>query len=66
MPNDPTYYQLQTSRNLKTMNAIIRFFLRLCFGFRAFNTAALNAPGPVMLLAYHVSWFDWLFLGKTT
>jgi len=47
------------------MNAIIRFFLRLCFGFRAFNTAALEAPGPVMLLPNHVSWFDWLFLGKT-
>ena len=44
------------------MNAIIRFFLRLCFGFRAFNTAALEEPGPVMLLPNHVSWFDWLFL----
>ena len=44
------------------MNAIIRFFLRLCFGFRAFNTAALEGPGPVMLLPNHVSWFDWLFL----
>jgi len=42
------------------MNAIIRFFLRWCFGFRAFNTAALETPGPVMLLPNHVSWFDWL------
>ena len=47
------------------MNDIVRFFLLLCFGFRAFNTAALKAPGPVMLLPNHVSWFDWLFLGKT-
>jgi len=44
------------------MNALIRFFLRLCFGFRAFNTATLEAPGPLMLLPNHVSWFDWLFL----
>jgi acyl-[acyl-carrier-protein]-phospholipid O-acyltransferase/long-chain-fatty-acid--[acyl-carrier-protein] ligase len=44
------------------MNAIIRFLLRLCFGFRAFNTAALATPGPVMLLPNHVSWLDWLFL----
>ena len=45
------------------MNAIIRFLLRWCFGFRAFNTAALEAPEPVMLLPNHVSWFDWFFLG---
>ena len=31
------------------MNAIIRFVLRLYFGFRAINTAALETPGPVML-----------------
>jgi acyl-[acyl-carrier-protein]-phospholipid O-acyltransferase/long-chain-fatty-acid--[acyl-carrier-protein] ligase len=42
------------------MNAIIRFFLRLCFGFRAFNTAALEAPGPVMLLPNHVSCIHYL------
>jgi acyl-[acyl-carrier-protein]-phospholipid O-acyltransferase/long-chain-fatty-acid--[acyl-carrier-protein] ligase len=32
------------------------------FRFRAHNTAALAAPGPVMLLPNHVSWLDWLFL----
>jgi acyl-[acyl-carrier-protein]-phospholipid O-acyltransferase/long-chain-fatty-acid--[acyl-carrier-protein] ligase len=34
----------------------------LIFGFRAFNPAALDAPGPVLLLPNHVSWLDWLFL----
>jgi len=44
------------------MRTILRFILRLLFGFRAFNSAALNTPGPVMLLPNHVSWFDWLFI----
>lgn len=44
------------------MKKILRLILRLLFGFRAHNTAALAAPGPVMLLPNHVSWFDWLFL----
>lgn len=41
----------------------LRLLLRLLFRFRAYNTAALQTPGPVLLLANHVSWFDWLFLG---
>ena len=44
------------------MKTILRFLLRLLFGFRAHNTAALDVPGPVMLLPNHVSWFDWLFV----
>jgi acyl-[acyl-carrier-protein]-phospholipid O-acyltransferase / long-chain-fatty-acid--[acyl-carrier-protein] ligase len=44
------------------MKTIFRFLLRLLFGFRAHNPAALAAPGPVMLLPNHVSWFDWLFV----
>ena len=44
------------------MKTMLRLLLRLLFGFRAYNTAALAAPGPVMLLPNHVSWFDWLFL----
>jgi acyl-[acyl-carrier-protein]-phospholipid O-acyltransferase/long-chain-fatty-acid--[acyl-carrier-protein] ligase len=44
------------------MKTTLRFLLRLLFGFRAHNTAVLAAPGPVMLLPNHVSWFDWLFL----
>jgi acyl-[acyl-carrier-protein]-phospholipid O-acyltransferase/long-chain-fatty-acid--[acyl-carrier-protein] ligase len=44
------------------MKPILRLILRLLFGFRAHNTAALAAPGPVMLLPNHVSWLDWLFL----
>jgi len=42
---------------------LLRLLLRLLFRFRAYNTAALQTPGPVLLLANHVSWFDWLFLG---
>jgi len=44
------------------MKTILRFFLRLLFRFRAENTAALNTPGPVMLLPNHTSWFDWLLV----
>jgi acyl-[acyl-carrier-protein]-phospholipid O-acyltransferase/long-chain-fatty-acid--[acyl-carrier-protein] ligase len=45
------------------MKKILRFILRLLFGYRAFNTAALEGPGPLLLLPNHVSWLDWLFLG---
>jgi len=41
----------------------IRFLLRLLFGFKSFDTEVLKAPGPILLLPNHVSWFDWLFLG---
>ena len=44
------------------MKSFLRLLLRLCFGFRAFNTASLGAPGPVLLVPNHVSWLDWLFL----
>ena len=42
---------------------MLRFMLRVLFGYRAFNTAALKKPGPLLLLPNHVSWLDWLFLG---
>ncbi len=48
--------------NRGKMKTILRAILRLLFRFRADNTEALNAPGPVMLLPNHVSWFDWLFI----
>ena len=44
------------------MKSLLRLVLRLCFGFRSFNTAALRTPGPVLLIPNHVSWLDWLFL----
>lgn len=44
------------------MKGFLRFFLQLLFGFQAENTAVLRAPGPVMLLPNHGSWFDWLFV----
>jgi acyl-[acyl-carrier-protein]-phospholipid O-acyltransferase/long-chain-fatty-acid--[acyl-carrier-protein] ligase len=43
--------------------ALPRALLRLLFHFRAYNEAALAAPGPVLLLPNHTSWIDWLFLG---
>lgn len=45
------------------IKTLLRGFARLFFGYRAYNTAALNTPGPILLLANHVSWLDWLFLG---
>ena len=44
------------------MKAFLRFLLRLCFRFRAYNVRALTTPGPVLLIPNHVSWLDWLFL----
>ncbi len=45
------------------MILIIRLFLRVLFGFRAYNRKVLKTKGPVLLVPNHVSWFDWLFLG---
>ena len=44
------------------MKKILRLILRLLFGFRVHNPAALTEPGPLILLPNHVSWFDWLFV----
>lgn len=44
------------------MKPLLRFLLRLLFGFRAYNTAGLSEPGPMMLLPNHASWLDWLFI----
>ena len=44
------------------MKLFFRFWLRLLFRFRAYDTDALKTPGPVLLIPDHLSWFDWLFL----
>lgn len=44
------------------MKTLVRWLLRLLYGFRAHNTAALQTRGPVILIPNHVSWLDWLFL----
>jgi acyl-[acyl-carrier-protein]-phospholipid O-acyltransferase/long-chain-fatty-acid--[acyl-carrier-protein] ligase len=44
------------------MKALFRILLRFLFRYRAHRTAALNTPGPVLLIPNHVSWLDWLFL----
>src|SRR5881396_3832194 len=44
------------------MQRILRWLVRLLWGFRAYNTEVLNTPGPVLLVPNHVSWLDWLFL----
>ncbi|MSR66726.1 MAG: AMP-dependent synthetase [Pedosphaera sp.] len=36
--------------------------LRVLFRFRSTNTEVLKTPGPLLLLANHVSWIDWLFI----
>ncbi|MBN2508447.1 MAG: AMP-binding protein [Verrucomicrobia bacterium] len=45
------------------MKLLLRFLLRVLFGFRAYRLEALQTPGPVLLVPNHVSWIDWLFLG---
>ena len=44
------------------MKPLLRFVLRILFGFRVENESVLSAPGPVMLLPNHISWLDWIFL----
>lgn len=45
------------------MKFLVRFLLRLLYGFRAYNQEILNTPGPVLLIPNHVSWIDFLFIG---
>ncbi len=45
------------------MATLFRWVLRLLFRFRGYNEAVLAAPGPVLLVPNHVSWFDWLLIG---
>ena len=45
------------------MKLLFRLLARVFFRFRAYNTEALDTPGPVLLVPNHVSWLDWLFLG---
>ena len=44
------------------MKIILRLLLRVLFRFRACDLAALNTPGPVLLIPNHSSWLDWLFV----
>jgi acyl-[acyl-carrier-protein]-phospholipid O-acyltransferase / long-chain-fatty-acid--[acyl-carrier-protein] ligase len=44
------------------MKKLLRFVLRVLFGFRAYNEAVLKTPGPVLLIPNHTSWLDWLFI----
>src|SRR5499427_11135881 len=45
------------------MRTILRWLLRLFYGFRMFNDEVLRSPGPVLLLPNHTSWWDWLLIG---
>jgi acyl-[acyl-carrier-protein]-phospholipid O-acyltransferase / long-chain-fatty-acid--[acyl-carrier-protein] ligase len=45
------------------MKTLLRWLLRILYGFRAHNLAVLDTPGPVLLLPNHVSWWDWLLIG---
>ena len=45
------------------MRTVLRWLVRLVYGFRAFNETVLETPGPVLLLPNHVSWWDWLLVG---
>lgn len=45
------------------MITILRWLLRLLYGFRAYNESVVKCPGPVLLLPNHVSWWDWVLVG---
>jgi len=45
------------------MRRILRWLVRLLYGFRAFNEPVLDTPGPVLLLPNHTSWWDWVLIG---
>jgi acyl-[acyl-carrier-protein]-phospholipid O-acyltransferase/long-chain-fatty-acid--[acyl-carrier-protein] ligase len=48
---------------MDVLKTVFRWLLRLLYGFKAYNEPVLGTEGPVLLLANHVSWWDWLFLG---
>ena len=41
----------------------LRWLVRWLYGFRSYNEAVLQTPGPVLLIPNHISWLDWLFVG---
>src|ERR1041385_8233039 len=45
------------------MLKLLRLLLRIFFRFEGHNIEVLRAPGPLLLLPNHVSWFDWLLIG---
>lgn len=45
------------------LRLLIRALLRLLYGFQTYGEDVLRTEGPVLLLANHVSWWDWLILG---
>jgi acyl-[acyl-carrier-protein]-phospholipid O-acyltransferase/long-chain-fatty-acid--[acyl-carrier-protein] ligase len=45
------------------MRFLLRSLFRFLYGLRVHNEGVLLTRGPVLLLANHVSWWDWLFLG---
>ena len=48
---------------MSALKILVRFLLRLFYGYHIYNDAVLKAPGPILLIPNHVSWFDWLFIG---
>jgi acyl-[acyl-carrier-protein]-phospholipid O-acyltransferase/long-chain-fatty-acid--[acyl-carrier-protein] ligase len=46
-----------------SVKALLHWLCRLLYRFHAYNIEALDAPGPVLLLPNHLSWWDWLFIG---
>ncbi len=48
---------------MRILRYILRWVVRWLYGFRAYNEAVLDTPGPVLLLPNHVSWWDWLLIG---
>ncbi|HWW01045.1 MAG TPA: AMP-binding protein [Candidatus Acidoferrum sp.] len=45
------------------LKSLLYWLVRVLYGFRSYNLAALKTPGPVLLLPNHVSWLDWIFIG---
>lgn len=45
------------------LKLLLRCLIRVLYGFKTYNETVLRAEGPVLLLANHVSWWDWVFLG---
>lgn len=60
---DSNHYSKVGRIFFKILRGIILFLLKLFYGFRAYNPEVLKAEGPVLLMANHVSWIDWLLIG---
>lgn len=48
---------------LKLLRCLLLLVLKVFYRFSAYNSQVLNTRGPVILVANHLTWIDWLLIG---